>query len=174
MTHRMLLVAMVLGMTTAHATAARQPQVYLFGTPSDDFLLLEPGLVRPVSTAGVVGNRSRAASELERELASFASEAPQTSRFSILENVSIPSWMRSSSSISATSFVPLSPRPTFTMNCGRAEYSPHPALNPVQEMRRHRYFAQIAAAACGIGVPIELFDALIDRPPPSGPGCLLV
>jgi len=169
---KMTLAAMAFAMTTFHAAAARQPEIKLFGVPSGDFLLIEPRLGPPASTAVADSAQGGLASELKHEAASFAVKATQTRALSIPESVNIPLWMRSSSRMSAASFVPRAQAWVFAPDCDTASYNPHPALNASQEMRRQRYFPQMAAAACGAGVPVELFDALIIQESRYNPNAL--
>ena len=96
-----------------------------------------------------------------REFAFLANEPPSKPASTILDNLSIPAWMRGSTDATMLN-INLPPYTSVSLeNCGAVQYAPHPSLNASQELRRQRYFQQMTAAACGAGVPVELFDALI-------------
>lgn len=144
-------------MLLANATSyARQAQITSFQERPTEFQLLEPGFIRKaVETAP--GNTSISS---ESEFASLNPLIP--TRLAVPSQVAdlrMPSWMRGKPSPFDRIGVPM---PTMSLTgCGPVRYAPHPVLNATQEMRRQRHFAQMAAAACGAGVPVELFDALI-------------
>lgn len=58
-------------------------------------------------------------------------------------------------------FAPIPVVPAISTTCGQVAYQPLPGLSSEVEARRSTYFYTMAAAACGAGVPLELYDALI-------------
>jgi len=143
-------------LSTNAASFARQAQITSFQERPSEFQLLEPGFIRKaVETAPVNTSIS-----LENEFASLNVVLPTApSSQSYVADLRVPSWMRDRTSPFEHIGVPT---PTRSLTgCGPVRYAPHPMLTATQEMRRQRHFAQMAAAACGAGVPVELFDALI-------------
>lgn len=153
--------ALGLAIASPVVSNARQAEVRSFSSSSGFFQLIEPGS-HPVAIAE--RNQSEARSDklqLDSEFALLAGEQPRKATSSTLDNLPVPAWMRPN----AKTLMPNINLPADTSvsleNCGAVRYSPHPVLNASQELRRQRYFPQVAAAACGAGVPVELFDALI-------------
>jgi hypothetical protein len=141
------------------ASNARQAEVTSFNASSAGFQMIEPGF-RRVENAKPPEEES-ASLQLDREFASLAGEQPLRRPSGALDGLNVPGWMRSD---------PKPPMPNLNVpaytsisleNCGAVRYAPHPTLSASQELRRQRFFPEVAAAACGAGVPVELFDALI-------------
>lgn len=152
---RILLLAGAMLATNA-TSYARQAQITSFQERASEFQLLEPGFIRK----GVEATPADTSMSLEREFA-YLNPAPPSAPTgpSYVADLRVPSWMRRKTSPFEHIGVPM---PTTSLTgCGPVRYAPHPMLNAAQEMRRQRHFAQMAAAACGAGVPVELFDALI-------------
>lgn len=139
----------------------RQAEVRNFNGSSVAFQMIEPGFSPDRQAAPDDPRDGSDALELSREFASWANEPSAKSAPKIVESLRIPAWMRSS----AKAMMPNVYLPAYASmpleNCGAVKYAPHPALNASQELRRQRYFQEMVAAACGAGVPVELFDALI-------------
>lgn len=156
MNFRKALLVVCTMLATIPTSYARQVEIKSFGPEASEFRLLEPGRSqKQVETAAL-----KASIALDSEFAFIGNQprpVPTTTR--MLENLRVPSWMRAKTSAFEHIGVP---SPTTSLSgCGPVRYAPHPTLNAVQETRRQRHFVQMAAAACGAGVPVELFDALI-------------
>ncbi|MCW1432028.1 lytic transglycosylase domain-containing protein [Novosphingobium sp. JCM 18896] len=139
----------------ANVANARQVEVSAFTASNGEFRLLEPG--RTPSTSADTAAVSSA--RLDSEFEALAPETITDSGPSLVASMNIPSWMKGRAS-STDVTAPLASNASITA-CGPVPYAPHPALNAAQELRRQRYFGQMATAACGAGVPVDLFDALI-------------
>lgn len=143
----------------ATSAEARDVQVKSFDTPPQRFQLIEPGreYVRPKPDETIV--RTASPMGLDREFEALVPEPAIPSASSLVDILSIPAWMRGSEPIGARPDVPV--QPMAYSACGQARYAPHPTLNATQELRRQRYFDEMADAACRAGVPVELLDALV-------------
>ncbi|MGE4404374.1 lytic transglycosylase domain-containing protein [Pseudomonas sp.] len=153
----------VLGLALAIPTSvfARKAEIKNFGEGASNFQLVEPGYTRPTIQPPEVDVEPGQDLQLDRVFASLTPSEPTRSPISLVDSLSVPSWMRGGAKV----LTPHLNLPAYTSisveNCGPVAYAPHPSLNASQELRRQRYFQQMAAAACGAGVPVELFDALI-------------
>lgn len=144
------------------SSAARQADVAVFSrTTSSEFTLLEPGKEQgsPVDAGadlplkefhpdllGAFKDMSDVG--IQSEVSSGPAQRPTDGLF-------IPAWMGGSPALRRpTDFNP-------RLACSDLIYAPHPSLTAEQEARRKQYFVAMAAAACGEGVPVALFDALI-------------
>jgi soluble lytic murein transglycosylase-like protein len=154
-----ILAAIAISVVSPTALNARQAEVTSFNATSASFQMIEPGF-RHAAKAQPPEEES-ALLQLGREFAFLADEQPFRRPLSALDGLVVPEWMRSN----RKALTPNLNLPAYTWisseNCGPVQYAPHPTLNASQELRRQRYFPQVAAAACGAGVPIALFDALI-------------
>jgi hypothetical protein len=156
MNFRKALLVVCTMLATIPTSYARKVEIKSFGPEASEFHLLEPGRSqKPVETA-----QPNTSVALDSEFASHARTLdPATTGMGNPANLRVPSWMRAKTSAFEHNGVP---SPTTSLSgCGPLRYAPHPALNAVQETRRRRHFVQMATAACGAGVPVELFDALI-------------
>jgi len=143
---------MPLSLATSYA---RQAEMKSFGAGASEFHLLEPGFSREKLETPPL----KIPVALESEFALLGPPLePVASDTSNLADLRVPSWMRAKQSPIDHIGLPAPGSPT---GCGPVRYAPHPMLNAAQEMRRYRHYGQMAAAACGAGVPVELFDALI-------------
>jgi soluble lytic murein transglycosylase-like protein len=142
---------------TISVAQARQVQVNTFAPPGREFRLLEPGHV-PNPSEPAADITLRPGMQLDNAFEAFAPEAMSVSGPTLVAGMNIPSWMNGRPFPDRA--VPFASNASVTA-CGSIPYAPHPALNATQELRRQRYFGQVAAAACGAGVPVQLFDALI-------------
>lgn len=125
--------------------AAREAVVQSFdGATRADFLMLEPGLpsVDPLKRDDI----QEAAPVLMAVFEDFGRSDPST------DLPSVPVWMQSRPNMGETPQI---------SSCSLPPYLPHVSLRPAEELRRSRYFAPMADAACKAGVPVDLFDALI-------------
>lgn len=155
------LLVCALAIANSDAAVARQPEIRSFSAPSGDFKLIEPGFERKHHVEAHELSQVSSDLNLEREFRSLAAEPSRTAAPSLAETLSIPAWMRPTTR-EVTPNLTLPPMvPVSLENCGAVRYAPHPSLSASQELRRQRYFTQMAAAACGAGVPVDLFDALI-------------
>jgi soluble lytic murein transglycosylase-like protein len=145
----------------ASSAAARQPEINSFSGSVGEFQLLEPGFQRNRPAYSDEDQVAGTPVELARDFAALAPDAASPATTGIARNLSVPSWMRASSRVLHTkpSFYPMTS--LSVERCAAINYAPHPSLNATQEFRRERYYHQMVAAACGAGVPVELFDALI-------------
>jgi soluble lytic murein transglycosylase-like protein len=161
MKYKTTLFAAAVAFANPTAVFARRPEVKSFSAPAGEFKLIQPGFEgSPVVEADEAVSVGSAA-KLALEFAALAPDQNPRATASIVQNLNIPAWMRASSRVLTPSLT-LPPMTSLSLeHCGAVRYAPHPALNASQELRRQRYFQQMADAACGAGVPVELFDALI-------------
>jgi hypothetical protein len=153
---RLSIIAVTLA--TISVAQARQVQVNTFAPAGREFRLLEPSHV-PTPSDPAEDVTLRPGMQLANEFEALAPEAVAVSGPSLVASMNVPSWMKGRAL--PTDFnEPLTSNASVTA-CGPIPYAPHPALNATQETRRQRYFGRMAAAACGAGVPVQLFDALI-------------
>jgi hypothetical protein len=152
----------VMGFAVASSTAsnARQAEVQNFNGSSNFFQLIQPGF-RPLSNVEIRASERSDTLQLGREFAKLVSEPLLKQESGIIDDLIVPAWMRSNAktqmpNVNLTSYSSVSLK-----DCGTIRYAPHPDLNASQELRRERYYPQVAAAACLAGVPVDLFDALI-------------
>jgi hypothetical protein len=145
----------------AHAVSARQAEIRSFSPSVGDFKLIEPGY-QALHVAERTGYQPADPEiQLDQEFAALAPDPIPRSTTDVVQTLRIPTWMRASLRITTPSFPFYAPTTPSSANCVPVRYAPHPSLNASQELRRQRYFDQMAAAACGAGVPVDLFDALI-------------
>lgn len=149
------LTIIALPLVIANAANARQVEVNAFAAAKGEFRILEPGRTPSASADKAAAPSARLDSEFE----ALAPEASTVAAPSLVASMNIPAWMKARA-FPTDLTEPLASNASVTA-CGPIPYAPHPALNAAQELRRQRYFRQMAAAACGAGVPVHLFDALI-------------
>lgn len=152
--------ALTLVIVSPALSNARQPEVRNFRNPANSFYLIEPGVsLTKTVDAGFVGEAGDIR-KLDRGSTSVAIE-PAFKPSGVVDNLKIPAWMRGSDKGLVQNLSLPIYTPTFSENCRGVRYQPHPLLNMSQELRRQRYFQVMTAAACGAGVTVDLFDALI-------------
>jgi len=155
------LVAAGLAIAYPNMATARKAEIQSFTDAPSAFQIFEPGF-DPVEHRGPEPvDATYEALDLSHEFAILAANSTTVARAGGHQGLSIPARMR----LGARTLMPSVNLPLYTSisleNCGTVPYLPHPTLNASQELRRQRYFPQMAAAACGAGVPVDLFDALI-------------
>lgn len=128
---------------------------YFSNGQASEFLLLVPGVAAESPTvqswAKQPGPRSEATSFAEAEI---TPASPTTPLFYI------PSWMRRGSAAAIPARQNASrvgPDP----DCGARDFFPRYDLSELAQSRRRIYFRHVATAACEVGVPVRLFDALV-------------
>lgn len=156
MMYRITLLVACATLAPSALAVARDVEVKTFHENASGFQLIEPGL-RPQQ--GATPTLSQAGS-LESDFAQLAAKTqPATTSSNDRIDLIVPAWMRAGKG--PFEHIGL-PAPTMSLTgCGPVHYAPHPMLNASQQRRRQRFFGQMAAAACGAGVPVDLFDALI-------------
>lgn len=156
---RVCFVAVALG--TLNSAQARQPEVRAFLSPASTFQLLVPGFEGSPTNTLDDAPEEQSKLNLDHEFASFQAGPTLAASTNLTKSLNIPAWMRGNGR-SSTDNLGLPPLTFVTLeNCAAVRYAPHPSLEARQELRRRRYFKQMAEAACEAGVPVELFDALI-------------
>lgn len=153
------LVGFGLAVAFPSVAATREVEVRSFSSSAKTFQIIDPGLgrIRNGDPEQVVAAADPV--DLDREFTNLSARPVEIIPRSSVEDLSIPSWMRGNMTMSS---ITLPPYTSLALeNCGAVSYAPHPTLSASQELRRRRYFTQMAAAACGAGVPVDLFDALI-------------
>jgi soluble lytic murein transglycosylase-like protein len=151
--------AIATALTAVGAAHARQVEVNTFSTEGGPSSLLEPGLKRKAPAASD-GSSAVPSIGLAREFEAFAADPGSVRTRSLVQVLRVPSWMKGTSESAIDQPASMVSNGSASA-CGAIPYAPHPALNATQELRRQRYFDQMVAAACGVGVPVHLFDALI-------------
>ncbi|EJL20405.1 lytic transglycosylase domain-containing protein [Novosphingobium sp. AP12] len=146
----------------AHTVAARQAEIKSFSPVAGDFQLIEPSFEAPPTAKTTGYQPADPEIQLDQEFAALAPDPIPLSKTDVVQTLRIPTWMKGSLRITTPS-LPFyaTTTPPSSGNCVPVRYAPHPSLNASQELRRQRYFNQMVAAACGAGVPVDLFDALI-------------
>ncbi|VWX49808.1 lytic transglycosylase domain-containing protein [Novosphingobium sp. 9U] len=147
---------------------ARQPEVVYFPTSAAGFQIIEAGYRHDRKDPTDADLVDRADTPLS------SGSIPDSPAIQQLPKASprfyIPRWMRNNKPVSGPIFsisaaYPLTP-------CYDEQYRPHPLLAPRVELRRQRYYRQMAASACKAGIPIELFDALVIQESRYNPAAL--
>lgn len=124
---------------------AREVVVQSFeGSTPAQFMMLEPGVASADTPKR--DDAAQSAPVLMAAFEDFEKSAPST------DLPSVPLWMQSRATVGGA---------TEASDCAVPPYRPHVSLRPAEELRRARYFASMADAACKARVPVDLFDALI-------------
>lgn len=143
-----LLAAAFTAAATALPAGGREALVQRFDSPATPrFILLQPGVHSPASDADASSEASPRLT-LASAFDSLSEPVPLTQPRSVLtpeQTAGLGSPLNGAS----------------TALCPVRDYRPRHGLRPHEELRRARYFTQMAQAACGAGVPVDLFDALI-------------
>lgn len=150
-----------LSMASVSNAEARRPEIKYFVSPAGAFQLLEPGFERSPPATTDDASEEQSGPPLDGAFGSMGGEPAAASPVDLTRTLKTPAWMRQDSRPPTPSLNIPAVTSLALQNCGAARYAPHPALNSAQELRRQRYFNQMAKAACGARVPVELFDALI-------------
>mgnify|MGYP001060444390 CR=1 FL=1 len=143
----------------AQTAVGRTATVATFGSEPSAFKMIEPGVLGVAH--GTETEVPVQHPDLVSEFNSIQAASPGIAEAAAIE---IPSWMRAA------------PRIEYDLSgqgsCPMAVYQPHPSLKPEQEIRRSRYYGQMATAACKARIPVDLYDALIIQESRYNPSAL--
>lgn len=135
--------------------------------PTSSFQLIIPGQEEPAEAQGSLIPPNGVASELAAEFAPTESPVPQPLR----EAINVPAWMRTERAGRAPFQVQEFARQP-AGNCAQSQYLPYVGLPASGEARRRIYYRDMAAAACEVGIPVELYDSLIVQESRYNPSAL--
>ncbi len=112
--------------------------------------------------------------ELVKVMAAEGSDILEVPRS--VDRVAVPSWMRGKRnpfSRGSSAFVAAaSASPDIARTCAADPYRPMRDLSREAEARRARHYGDVVAAACEVGIPARLFDALIVQESRYNPAAL--
>lgn len=152
----------------ASGASAQQASVSVFSEPTAlGFRLLIPGASTVASEVSGEAALGRGALEadfaqlgVEASIDESATDLPALVEPSLTSALYVPAWMRGGETVFEKYYVP--PAGSFmSAECRNPVYRPYPGLSRTAERRRRLHYAEMAAAACEAGVPVELFDSLI-------------